>query len=465
METTTVIRGGTVVTPTGATRMDVLVNGGRIVGLAENGPAGAGEEIDASGLVVLPGGIDGHSHFILSDPETMTPDPYEYEGMINGGSAAAAGGVTTCVEMAQSDPPATTGRRVVRKRELGAKDAIVDFALWGGVVSNQTDQDIHDQVAEGVVGFKAYMADSDPSFPGVDDARLVRAMEILKGYGLMIGLHAENDALLRDGLRRMAESGRTEPLAHAESRPPFVEVEAVNRAIFFAEHTGAWAHIVHMSTPSAARLIRQAKARGIHVTCETCPHYLVLDLDDLSKLGPYARCAPAIRSRDQVEAMWEYVADGTIDAIASDHCGYTIESKEMGKQNIFDAPNGLTAIQTMLPVLVTEGRRRGLSWERIAAIFATTPAKLWQLDGRKGSIEVGLDADLVLLDPEREWVLTRDDLLHTHKWSPFEGRTFKGRVVRTLVRGTTVYRDDLVERIQVQPGFGQWLPAHAARAD
>lgn len=464
MDAGTIVRGGTVVTPAGTRQLDIVIGSGRIVALAEHAPSGSGaEEIDASGLIVLPGGIDGHSHFILSDPATMVPDATEFEGMVNGGSAAVAGGITTCVEMAQSDPPATTGKRVARKRELGAKDAIVDFALLGGVSGDQTEQDIIDQVVEGVVGFKAYMADSDPTFPGVDDARLVRALEILGAHGLMLGLHAENHDLLMDGLRRMTDAGRTDPLAHAESRPPVVEIEAVNRAIFYAEHTGAWAHIVHMSTPGAAELIRRAKARGVKVTCETCPHYLALDLDDLQRLGPYARCAPALRDRALVEQMWEYVSDGTIDAIASDHCGFTVESKESGRENIFNAPNGLTAIQTLLPVLITEGRRRGLSWDRIAQVFATVPARLWQLDGRKGAIAVGLDGDLALVDPDREWVLERDDLLHTHKWSPFEGRTFKGRVVRTLIRGVTVFRDDLPERIQVQPGFGQWLPAGAGR--
>ena len=462
MDSGTIVRGGTVVTPAGTRKLDIVIEGGRIVALAEHAPSGSGaDEIDATGLIVLPGGVDGHSHFILSDPATMVPDLEEFEGMVNGGSAAVAGGITTCVEMAQSDPPATTAKRVARKRELGAKDAIVDFALLGGVTGDQTEQDILDQVAEGVVGFKAYMADSDPTFPGIGDARLVRTLEALRPHGIMLGLHAENHDLLMDGLRRMTEAGRTDPMAHAESRPPVVEIEAVNRAIFYAEYTDGWAHIVHMSTPGAAELIRRAKARGIKITCETCPHYLVLDLDDLRRLGPYARCAPAIRDRALVEQMWEYVADGTIDAIASDHCGYTVESKESGRENIFTAPNGLTAIQTLLPVLITEGRRRGLSWDRIAELFATVPARLWQVDDRKGSIAIGLDADLALVDPDREWVLTADDLLHTHKWSPYEGQTFKGRVVRTLIRGVTVFRDDLPERIQVQPGFGQWLPARA----
>jgi allantoinase len=193
------------------------------------------------------------------------------------------------------------------------------------------------------------------------------------------------------------------------------------------------------------------------VTCETCPQYLALDLDDQVRLGPYAASAPALRSRELVEELWQYVLDGTIDAITSDHCAYTASSKDAGLHDIWAGRLGVSAVQTLLPVLLTEGTRRGISLERISALFSTMPARLWGLDDRKGAIKVGLDADLALIDPEREWVLEKADLLHTHKWSPFEGWSFHGRVVRTILRGVTVFRDDLPERIQVQPGFGQWL--------
>ncbi|OGN86842.1 MAG: allantoinase [Chloroflexi bacterium GWC2_73_18] len=460
--TRTLITGGLVVCPGGAVRADLLVSDGRIAGLADP-PAGweADERINADGLVVLPGAIDGHTHFMLLDPELGEPDPDEFEGFTNGGRGAAAGGVTTCVEMPQGFPPATNGLIHRRKRELAERDAIVDFALWGGVRGGQTAQEVFEQIDAGAAGFKALMCNSDPTFAGVDDAQLLATLEVLRETPLMLGLHAESDALLQNGLRRMAQAGRRDPLAHAESRPPMIEIEAVNRAVFFAEQTGGWVHIIHLSTPEAAELIGRARSRGVRATCETCPQYLVLDLDDLARLGPYARCAPAIRDRGRVERMWEYVADGTIDAITSDHCGFTVESKERGRADIFAAPNGLTGIQTLLPLVVSEGRRRGLSWERIAELTATGPARLWQLAPRKGAIRLGADADLVLLDPERVWTVHPGELLHTHRWTPYEGRQLRGRVVRTLVRGVTVYRDDAPERILVEPGFGRFVPAQA----
>lgn len=460
----TIVSGGLVVTSAGATAGDVLIEEGRIAGLLNGATEmSVDERIDAEGLVVLPGAIDGHTHFLQDDPDNTDPDvaaphPEEFDGFTNGGRGAAAGGVTTVVEMPQADPSTVTGKIFERKIELAGRDAVVDYALWGGAIPGRTTSDLADMIDAGAVGFKAFTCNSDPTYPGLDDAQLLETLEFLRDSPVMLGLHAENDALLQRGLASMQAAGRTDPMAHAESRPSIVEIEAVNRAIFFAEQTGGWVHIVHMSSPGSAELIRQAKLRDVRVTCETCPQYLALDLNDLVRLGPFAKCAPAIRSRDEVELMWRYVADGVIDCLTSDHCAFTVAVKESGRQSIFDAPNGLAGIQTLVPVFVSEARRRGISWERIAEMTAAAPARVWHLAPRKGSIRVGADADLVLLDPEREWVVTSDELLHTQKWSPFEGRSLRGRVVRTILRGETVYRDDAPERVPVQAGFGTYIP-------
>ena len=254
-------------------------------------------------------------------------------------------------------------------------------------------------LAEGAVGIKAFMCGSDPSYPGSDDAQLLRALHALRDTPFMLGVHAENDALLTDGIATMRAAGRRDPLAHAESRPPIVEIEAVNRAILLAEQVGAWVHIVHMSTAGAADLVAAAKARGARVTCETCPQYLALDEDDLVRLGPLARCAPPLRGREHVEALWDHLAAGTIDCVTTDHCGYSYESRLPGHEDIFEAPNGLPGVQTLLPVVITEARRRGFAWEDIARLLAGAPARLWRLAPRKGTITVGADADLVLWDP------------------------------------------------------------------
>jgi allantoinase len=454
------VRGGLVVTPEGVVERDLIVADERIEALIDRGGEATAEaELDANGLVVLPGAVDGHIHFVVDDTDLFEPDPSEADEFEEGGRAAAAGGVTTIVEMPQAQPPTTDTQRFVRKRELGEPQAIVDFALWGGVVQGSDTTEIPRMLAEGAVGIKAFMCGSDPSYPGSDDAQLMRAMRELRDTPFMLGVHAENDALINDGIATMRSAGRRDPLAHAESRPPIVEIEAVNRAILLAEHTGAWVHIVHMSTAGAAELVAAAKTRGARVTCETCPQYLALDEDDLVRLGPMARCAPPIRAREHVEALWEYLADGTIDCVTTDHCGYSYESRLPGHEDIFEAPNGLPGVQTFLPVVITEARRRGFAWEDIARVIAQAPARLWRLAPRKGTIRVGADADLVLWDPDRRWTIRGADLAQRHKWTPFEGFEVTGRVVRTLQRGHTVY-DESSGRPEFAPvGTGRFIAA------
>jgi allantoinase len=454
----TVLHGGTVVTPMGEMPADIVIRDGLIAAIKDRDTGFTADKvIDVSGKIILAGAIDGHTHFMQNDPELSRPHPEEFEGFTTGGSAAAAGGITTTIEMPQSDPPAVTRARVTRKRELAAQDAIVDFALWGGIIPGTSDADITGMLEAGVVGFKAYMCDSDEEFPGIDDAQLLAAFRLLADSGVVIGLHAENHSLLRAGLAAMRDAGRSDPLAHAESRPSIVETEAVHRAIFFSRQTGMPIHIVHLSAPGSAALIKQAKNEGLPVTCETSAHYLTLDLDDLKRLGPFAKCAPALRSRNEVEELWDYVADRTIDCLATDHCAYTAESKRPGQNDIFQAPNGLPEIQTCLPVFVDEARRRGISWEVISQMTSLNPARIWGIDDRKGAIRVGADADLTVIDPSAEWTVHGEDLLQAQHWTQYENRIVRGRVILTLVRGTTVFDSASASPIRVQPGFGRFV--------
>jgi allantoinase len=454
------VSGGSVVLPNGTFSLDILIQDGRISGLVEQGlSTSSANRIDATGLVVLPGAIDGHTHFFQQDPEAGIFDATAVEGFTKGGSGAAAGGVTSVVEMPQAIPPTINGTTFFRKRNLSAKEAVVDFAQWGGVVPKQPAGAVMEQVAAGAVGFKAYLCNDDPDFPALDDYELKTTLELLKDSGLMLGLHCENEALNRRERERLQGQGRTDPLAFAESRPVIHEVEAINRVIFFAEKTGGWAHIVHMSSPDGAELVLKGKNRGVRITAETCPQYLALDLDDQVRLGPYAKCAPPLRSRQEADRMWDYLADGTIDCITSDHCSWSKASKDAGYASIWKAPNGLTGVQTLLPVVASEARQRGFSWTRIAQWTSEIPARLWHLGRVKGNIRVGGDADLVLIDPDREWVLQPDDILHTEHWSPFIGKKLLGRVVRTLVRGETVFQEGAPEKILVKPGYGRFIEA------
>jgi allantoinase len=448
----TIVAGGTVATAAGTYRADLAIEGGRIAAIADPGAAGAGDEvIDAAGLVVMPGAIDMHAHF-------EDPGHTEREDFTTGTMAAAAGGFTTVMEHPLTYPPVTTAELYREKREMARRKVVVDFGLWGALTAPSLPE-IAGQWQEGAPGFKAFMPVSDPSYPNVTDAEFLDGMRRVKELGGLVLVHAENDSLLQDGLARMAAAGRRDPLAHHEARPPFVEEEAVHRALFLAAHAGVRIQIVHVSSPVSADLVRREKAEGRPATMEICPHHLLLHLDDLVRLGPYGMCAPALRERALVERLWDAVLDGTADCLVSDHCAYTLEEKEPGWENIFDAPLGCQVIQETVPLVLDEAfHRRGMPLDAFVRFSSTNPARIAGLYPRKGSLLPGADADLVLYDLDSEWVVdAKSQQFSKNPWSPFDGRTARARVVRTLVRGETVYADG---EIVVEPGSGAYLSCH-----
>ena len=452
-----IVEHGTIVSEGGVFPADVVIAGERIAALTTDASGmPARQRIDARGLWVMPGGIDVHTHF-------EEPDPRALEGFASGGAAAAAGGLTSVVEMPQAFPTTLTPEQFEEKTRLVAQNAIVDMALWAGAVGppSQSARDLEEMAAAGAAAFKSFMASSSPLFPAVDHAQLLWTMREAARLGLPYGLHAEDQHLLAAGLQLMKDAGRKDPLAHAESRPPLVETVAVNTALLLAAETGCHVHICHVASAGALALIRDAKWRGLNVTAETCPQYLMLNTDDLARLAGFARCAPALREQAEVDAIWTFVCDGTIDLICSDHCPYTIESKQVGQEDIFQAPLGLSGVQTLLPAFYSEAVvKRGLSPERFVALIATNPARIFGLFPRKGTLAVGADADVTLLDPAAAWTVTLDDALHRQKWTPYEGAAITGRVVRTLRRGETIFDDAGAGdgRVAAAPGSGKFLP-------
>ncbi len=453
-----IIRGGSLVTESAVVAADLIIQGERIVGISTKTETRPSDHvIDATGLLVLPGGIDAHTH-------AREPAEPMHEGFHSTTMAAAAGGITTIIEMPQAEPVATDGDSFRVRREAAEQHAVIDVAMYGAIVGNTTTLAEIDAMRQaGAIAFKAFMVGGSAGMDPVSDVDIMDTLEALRTSGMIFTVHAENAALVAAGIRRMQAEGRTDPLAHADSRPAPYEAEAVQRAIFLAEMTGGRLHIAHVSCRAALAVIRAAKARGVRVTAETCPQYLILDLSDLVRMGGFARCAPPLRTPDDVEAVWQGLADGTLDFVCSDHCGYTIASKEAGWTDIFDAPQGLSVIQHMLPIVYDAAvNQRGWTWPNIISRTATMPAQLFALAPRKGSLTVGADADIVLYDPRGETTVTRDGLLTNQQWSAFEGRTFRGRVVRTLVRGQDVYRDG---EIVAPAGFGRFLtPEYAQHA-
>jgi allantoinase len=397
---------------------DVAVTDGVI---AEVGPelAGGREEIDARGLAVLPGVVDAHVHF-------NEPGRTDWEGWASGTRALAAGGGTACVEMPlNAHPPTVDGAAFDAKVAAARASAVVDFALWGGLVGGDLDR--LDELAErGVVGFKAFMCDSGiDDFAAVDDDTLGAGMARAAALGLPVAVHAERPA----ELRAMAGGGWRDWVA---SRPVAAEVAAIGRALELAEETGCALHVVHVSSGAGVAAVAAARARGVDVTCETCPHYLVLAEDDLERLGTLAKCAPPLRPAGEVAALWEHLAAGRIDLVASDHS----PSPPGLKAGDFAAAwGGIAGVQTLLALLLDGGR---LPLSAIASLVAEAPARRLRLGG-KGRIEPGCDADLVLVDPGAAEPLRREDLHDRHRANPFAGRPLRGKVVRTIARGRTVF--------------------------
>ncbi|MDQ2914393.1 MAG: allantoinase AllB [Chloroflexota bacterium] len=430
---------GAVVVYDGAYARDILIRDGRISGLVEAGASAAEREIDARGLLALPGMVDAHVHF-------NEPGRTDWEGWANGSRAAAAGGITTVLDMPlNSVPPVLDGASFDLKREAAERASVVDFGLWGGLV-DADPATLRELSERGAVGVKAFLCDSGiPEFPALSDEDLVAALRAAADAGLVVALHCEDDALVREATARVRGAGRHDVGAWPSSRPPLVEVRAVARACAAAREAGARIHVVHVSAVEALGAVGAARDMGTDVTAETCPHYLTFDEGDLARHGAPLKCAPPIRDARNRDGLWRALLQGKIDFVASDHSPCPPELK--APADIFAAWGGVAGVQSLLPAVFTGAAARAngaLDVRKIAGFvvwrLSTRPAKRFGLWPRKGAIAQGSDADVVLFDPDREWAFEQGGS-HTRGVDPYVGRSFRGKVVRTLVGGRTVYNE------------------------
>jgi allantoinase len=382
-------------------------------------PGSAREEIDAAGLVILPGVIDSHVHF-------NEPGRADWEGFATGSRACAAGGITTFVDMPlNAHPPTLDPESFHLKRAAAERSAVVDFGLWGGLVPTNLDQleALHEC---GVIGLKAFMAPSGiDDFQHVDLRTLRRGMQIAAGLRLPVAVHAEMD---HPELRRGASV--RDWLA---SRPISIELEAIAAAIELAGETGCALHIVHVSSAEGARLVMDARRRGVDVTCETCPHYLLLTEDDVERLGGLAKCAPPLRGEDERLSLVSVVRSGGVTTIGSDHSPAPSSMKT--GPDFYQVWGGISGCQHLLVALL----ELEFSAASISDLTSVHVAQRFGIGGRKGGIRIGADADLVLVDLDGGTRVTEESLQYRHRHSPYVGRQFQSRVVRTIVRGRTVF--------------------------
>jgi allantoinase len=441
-----VIRNGSVVTTTGTRQMDLAIIGETIAGLAANLSGNGKEEIDATGLHILPGVIDAHVHF-------NEPGRTDWEGFATGTQALAAGGTTTFFDMPlNAHPPTLDAESFHLKAQAAQASSSVDFALWGGIVPGNLAY-LPELVDCGVIGFKAFMSNSGiDDFQAVDDLTLYSGMKQAASLGRIVAVHAENEQLTSALACRAITEGKTGIRDYLASRPVIAELEAIERAILFAQETACALHIVHVSSGRGIRLVAEARMRGVDVSCETCPHYLVLTEEDMEALGALAKCAPPLRSKVEQETLWQHLLAGNVSLVASDHSPTPATMKD--STDFFKVWGGISGCQSLLQLLLTEGyRKRHLSLAAIAALTAEHVAHRFRLFPRKGRLAIGSDADIVLIDLQTNITLESGDLFYRHQHSPYVGRQMQGRIVRTLVRGRTLFLEGKI----IAPPAGRLL--------
>jgi allantoinase len=442
------LTGGTVVTEHGPEHADVAVRDGHIAAIAAHGAErfDADEYLDVTGLHVFPGGIDPHVH--LGDQGQS-----DFEDFATGTASCAAGGLTTVIDMPLNLPPTIDAATLEARRAEVAPKAYVDFGLWGGLVPGNLAE-MEPMAQAGALAFKAFVCEAVDWFRA-SDADLLDGMREAVRLDRPVGVHSENDDITARLRARLREAGRTDLRAHAESRPEVTEWEAINRVVLLARETGARTQIVHISTGEGVDACTAARRAGARVGPEVTMHHLTLDEDDMLERGTVAKCAPPLRSRRQVEALWQRLLTGEVGNIGSDHSPATFDQKDLARHEHWDIPDGITGTQTLMALLLSEGvHKRGLALEQFARLTATAAAKMFGLYPRKGAIRVGADADFAIADLEARWTIAPDRLLYKCPWSPNDGTEVRGEIVRTIIRGTTVFHDG---ELVGEPGTGAFL--------
>lgn len=434
--------GRRVVTQRGASPATVRIAGGRIAAVEpwEAARGGAGV-LDAGELVVSPGLIDVHVH-------ADEPGRTEWEGFETATRAAAAGGVTTVVDMPLNSVPATTtAAALAAKRAAAAGRCRIDVGFWGGLVPDNTGPgglgDVHALLDAGVLGFKAFLVDSGvEEFPAATLDGLRRAAPVLARAGVPLLAHSEDPATIERAAAAGAPSGEAAGsyAAYLASRPPEAEVEAIRSLLELCrEVPGLRLHVVHLATSRALALLAAARADGLAVTAETCPHYLTFAAEEIADGATEFKCAPPVRDAAEREALWRALLGGGIDLVASDHspCPPAMKRREEG--DFFAAWGGIASLQLLLPAVWTGARARGASPADLARWLSERPAELAGLAARKGAIAPGCDADLVIWDPDASFTVDPGRLEHRHPITPYAGRELFGVVAATALRGEVVY--------------------------
>jgi allantoinase len=396
----------------------------------------AKETIDAAGLYVLPGLIDPHVHF-------RVPGLDYKEDFETGSQAAAAGGIATIIDMPNVVPPTSNVEGFQAKMACAQGHSYVDYGVYAVIIEGNMDQ-ILPLADAGVVGYKIFLGETVGNIPAPQDGEIIEAWRIMAQTGLRCGVHAEDNGIILYLRKKLQAQGRKDPLAHLESRPAVAEAEAISRAILFAREARSKLMIYHMSSADGVTLVRQGKDSGVDVVAETGPHYLIMEGEDMVRmgLGTLLKMNPPVRSKEHGEALWRGLLDGTIEVIGTDHSPHSPEEKmadnPMG--DIWKAIPGWPGVETNVPLMLTQVNAGRLSLNHYVKVQAEGPARAWNLWPRKGNLGRGADADVTIVDMLKEGTIDKNRLHSKSKVTPFHGFRVKGMPVYTIVRGNVVMK-------------------------
>lgn len=436
-----VFTGSRILLPSGIQPASVHVENGVITRISSKGDLPDNADIIELGeTTLLPGLVDSHVH--INDPGRT-----QWEGFVTATKAAAAGGITTLVDMPLNSIPATTTLEGLEaKRNAAQGRCWVDVGFWGGLVPEHIDQ-LEPLLKGGVLGFKSFLSPSGvEEFTNVSEEDLRCGLPILAKHGAVLLVHAELPSALEETAATLPEwtpEERRKYKNYLSTRPSRAEVQAIELLIRLCEDYNTPIHVVHLATKDALPAIREAQAKGLPLTVETCSHYLYWDADQIPDGGTPFKCAPPIREKHHQDALWKALEDGELCLVASDHSPSPPDDKELGTGDFLAAWGGIASLQLGLPVVWTKASERGVSLEQVVQWMGAEPAKLAGLQGRKGSIEVGADADFVAFFPEETFEVEPEALLHRHPLTPYAGETLKGVVMATWLRGQSVYENGM----------------------
>lgn len=446
-----VIKNGTVVTAADIYRADIGIKRGKIALIGEN--LSGDENIEAGGKYVFPGFIDAHVHLQMPIGDITSTDDFT-----SGTIAAACGGTTTIIDFIDPKPGQSLRQAVDDRRAEADGRVAIDYGLHLTATNArpETLAELTGLAEEGYTSLKLYT-----TYPAlmVGDGEMLRLMAAARECGILPVVHTENHHIIEYLKARLLTEGKTEPRYHPHSRPPLVEAEAANRVITLAQMTASPLYIAHLTCRETLMVVRQARGRGQQVYAEVCTQHLLLSEDDYNRPdfeGAKYVLSPPLRDKSHWEHLWRALAYGSLDTVSTDHCPWTFaEQKQRGRADFTQIPNGAPGIETRIPLMYSEGVDKGrLALRRFVEVCATTPARLFGLYPRKGTIAVGSDADLVIFDPDREVILSYEDLHQNVDYCPYEGWRVRGYPTVVLRRGRVVVREG---QFVGQVGAGEFL--------